>query len=44
MYPEWARIAREENNEDAALWFERLAEAERRNLNRFTDALGKLDE
>ncbi|TVQ86559.1 MAG: rubrerythrin [Chromatiaceae bacterium] len=43
MYPEMARIAREEGFQDIANWFETLAKAERSHANRFQKALDNLE-
>jgi rubrerythrin len=43
MYPGMARIAREEQFDEIADWFETLARAERSHANRFTRALNELD-
>jgi rubrerythrin len=42
MYPGMARIAREEQFDEIADWFETLARAERSHANRFTRALNEL--
>eukprot|EP00960_Hanusia_phi_P059174 764091-Hanusia_phi.AAC.9 len=39
MYPEFAKVAREEGYQDVASWFETLAEAERIQLRRFKRAM-----
>ena len=44
MYPEMARIAREEGFEEIARWFEALAKAEKSHVNRFRRTLDTLDE
>ena len=44
MYPDMAKIAREENFEEIADWFETLAIAERSHANRFQKALDTLDD
>lgn len=43
MYPEFARVAREEGFEQLAEWFDALAKAERSHANRFQKALDQLD-
>lgn len=43
MYPEMAKVAREEDFEEIANWFETLAKAERSHANRFQRALDTLD-
>lgn len=43
MYPEMARIAREEGFDQVANWFETLAKAERSHANRFKKALDNLE-
>lgn len=43
MYPEYARVARDEGFGEIADWFEALAKAERSHANRFQKALGQLD-
>jgi rubrerythrin len=43
MHPGMARIAREEQFDEIADWFETLARAERSHANRFTRALNELD-
>ncbi len=42
MYPEMARIAREEGFEDIAEWFETLAKAEKSHAGRFQRALSDI--
>ncbi|WP_291270369.1 rubrerythrin family protein [Geothrix sp.] len=42
MYPEFARLAREEGYAEIAAWFETLAKVERFHAGRFQDALTKL--
>lgn len=42
MYPEFARVAREEGHAEIAAWFETLAKVERFHAGRFQDALTKL--
>lgn len=42
MYPEMARVAREEGFEEIAEWFETLAKAEQNHAARFRKALGSL--
>ena len=44
MYPGMAKIAREEDFEEVADWFETLAKAERSHANRFQKALDSLDQ
>ena len=44
MYPAMAKVAREEDFEDIANWFETLAKAERSHANRFQKALDALDD
>lgn len=43
MYPGMAKVAREENFDEIADWFETLARAERSHANRFQKALDDLD-
>ncbi len=43
MYPGMAKLAREENFEEIADWFETLAKAERSHANRFQKMLNELD-
>ena len=43
MYPGMAKIAREEDFDEVADWFETLAKAERSHANRFQKALNELD-
>lgn len=43
MYPEMARMAREEGFEEVARWFEALAKAETSHVNRFRRALETLE-
>lgn len=43
MYPEMAKIARDEGFDEIADWFETLAKAERSHANRFRKALDNLD-
>lgn len=43
MYPEFARVAREEGHGEIAAWFETLAKVERFHAGRFQEALGKLE-
>ena len=42
MYPDMARVAREEGLDEIADWFETLAKAERSHANRYTKALNEL--
>ncbi len=42
MYPDMARVAREEGFDEIADWFETLAKAERSHANRFQRALTEL--
>jgi rubrerythrin len=42
MYPEFARVAREEGHAEIAAWFETLAKVERFHAGRFQDALTRL--
>ena len=42
MYPDMARVAREEGFDEIADWFETLAKAERSHANRFQRALADL--
>ena len=42
MYPDMARVAREEGLDEIADWFETLAKAERSHANRFQKALDEL--
>ena len=44
MYPGMAKMAREEDFDEIADWFETLAKAERSHANRFQKALDTLDE
>jgi rubrerythrin len=43
MYPEFARVAREEGFTEIAAWFETLAKVERFHAGRFQEALEKLE-
>lgn len=43
MYPEFARVAREEGFNEIAEWFEALAKAERSHASRFQKALSQLE-
>ena len=43
MYPNFARIAREEGYKEIAAWFETLAKVERFHAGRFQEALAKLE-
>jgi rubrerythrin len=43
MYPEFARLAREEGYAEIAAWFETLAKVERFHAGRFQDALTRLE-
>ena len=43
MYPEMARIAHEEGFEEIAVWFEKLARAEKSHASRFRKALESLE-
>jgi rubrerythrin len=43
MYPEFARVAREEGHTEIAAWFETLAKVERFHAGRFQDLLTKLE-
>ncbi len=43
MYPGMAKIAREEDFDEIADWFETLAKAERSHANRFQKALDNMD-
>ena len=43
MYPEFARVAREEGHLEIAAWFETLAKVERFHAGRFQEALTKLE-
>lgn len=43
MYPDMAKVARDEDFEEIADWFETLAKAERSHANRFQRALDTLD-
>lgn len=43
MYPEFARVAREEGHIEIAAWFETLAKVERFHAGRFQEALTKLE-
>ena len=43
LYPEMAKVAREEYLDEIANWFEALAKAERSHANRFRRALDSLD-
>ena len=42
MYPEMARIARQEGHEEFARWFEAVAKAEKAHADRFREALKSL--
>ncbi|MBI2865985.1 MAG: rubrerythrin [Chloroflexi bacterium] len=42
MYPEMARVARQEGQEEIARWFEATAKAEKAHADRFREALQKL--
>ena len=42
MYPEFAKVAREEGFEEIAKWFEILAKAEKAHSGKFQEALTKL--
>jgi len=44
MYPGMAKMARDEDFEEIADWFETLAKAERSHANRFQKALDTLDQ
>jgi rubrerythrin len=41
MYPEFAKVAREEGFDEIAKWFETLAKAEKAHSGKFQDALTK---
>ncbi|MBI4911997.1 MAG: rubrerythrin [Acidobacteria bacterium] len=43
MYPEFARVAKEEGFQDIAAWFETLAKVERFHAARFQEALEKME-
>jgi rubrerythrin len=43
MYPDFARVAREEGFTEIAAWFETLAKVERFHAGRFQEALTKLE-
>ncbi|HJV23632.1 MAG TPA: rubrerythrin family protein [Holophagaceae bacterium] len=43
MYPDFARVAREEGFTEIAAWFETLAKVERFHAGRFQEALDKLE-
>jgi len=43
MYPGMAKMARDENFDEIADWFETLAKAERSHANRYQKALNELD-
>jgi rubrerythrin len=42
MYPEFAKIARDEGLDEIAEWFETLARAEKSHVGRFTEGLAAL--
>ena len=42
MYPEFAKVAREEGFDEIARWFDTLAKAERTHAGKFKEALDKL--
>ncbi len=42
MYPEFARVARQENKAEIAKWFEGVGRAEERHAEKFREALKKL--
>ena len=42
MYPEFAKIARQEGKEEIAKWFEAVAKAEKAHAERYKQALEKL--
>ena len=42
MYPDFARIAREEGFDEISEWFDTLAQAEKSNASRFTQGLGSV--
>ncbi|HMK82190.1 MAG TPA: rubrerythrin family protein [Candidatus Bathyarchaeia archaeon] len=43
MYPEYAKVARQEGFEEIAKWFEALAKAEKAHAGKFKEALDKLE-
>jgi len=43
MYPEFAKVAREEGFDEIAKWFETLAKAETAHAGKFKDALNKME-
>jgi rubrerythrin len=43
MYPEFAKVARQEGFEEIAKWFETLAKAEKAHAGKFKEALEKLE-
>jgi rubrerythrin len=43
MYPEFAKVARQEGFEEIAKWFETLAKAEKAHAGKFKEALNKLE-
>lgn len=42
MYPEFAKVAREEGFDEIAKWFETLTKAEKAHSGKFQEALNKL--
>ena len=43
MYPEFAKVARQEGFDEIAKWFETLAKAEKAHAGKFKEALEKLE-
>lgn len=43
MYPEFAKVAREEGFDEIAKWFETLAKAEKAHAGKFKEAFDKLE-
>lgn len=43
MYPEFAKVAREEGFEEIAKWFETLAKAEKAHAGKFKEAFDKIE-
>ena len=43
MYPEFAKVARQEGFDEIAKWFETLAKAEKAHAGKFKEALQKLE-
>jgi rubrerythrin len=43
MYPEFAKVARQEGFEEIAKWFETLAKAEKAHAGKFKEAFDKLE-